>query len=263
MSDTSGPVRLERRGAVQWIVIDREERRNAINEAVIAEIAAGVRAAADDRAVRAVVLTGAGERAFSAGADLKPGTSGAAFEFDFSEPRHYLVELFRDIERCDVPILARVNGHVRAGGMGLLCACDLAIAADTATFGTPEAGLGLFPMMILPHMIRVLPRRKLLEMCVTGEAFSAAEALAMGLVNYVVPAAELDHKVEWLLGRIVDKSPTAVRLGKYAFHAMQDMSVGEGLTFAEANIRLVSQTEDAREGISAFAEKRPPRWRQR
>ncbi len=260
MSAATPAVKSERREAVHWITIDREERRNAINEAVISGISEGLRAAMGDRQTRAVVLTGAGERAFCAGADLSPGTAGAAFDYDFSDPHHYVVDLFRLAENCPLPIVARVNGHVRAGGMGLLCMCDMAVSADTATFGTPEAGIGIFPMMILPYMMQVIPKRKLLEMCITGEAFTAAEALEMGLVNYVVPPGELDEKTDWLLARIVDKSPTAIRLGKNAFHAAQNMSLHEALAFAEAYIRPMTMTEDAREGFRAFGEKRAPKW---
>ena len=260
MNEEKKVVRVERRGDVQWITIDREERRNAINEAVIAGIAGGMREAMDDFHVRAIVLTGAGERAFCAGADLKPNTKGAAFEYDFADPHHYVVNLFRLAETCPVPIVARVNGHVRAGGVGLLCMCDMAVSTDTATFGTPEANIGLFPMMILPYMLQVLPRRKLAEMCITGEAFSAAESLEMGLLNYVVPPEELDAKTEWLLSRIVDKSPTAIRLGKNALHTAQNLSLQNAFSFAEAYIRPMSMTEDAQEGFRAFAEKRPPKW---
>ena len=254
------PVKVERKGAVQWITIDREERRNAINESVIAGISHGLRDAEADPDCRAIVLTGAGDRAFCAGADLNPNTAGKAFEYDFSNPAHYVVNLFRQADACNLPLVARVNGHVRAGGMGLLCMCDMAVAADTATFGTPESAIGLFPMMILPYMMRVMPRRKLLEMCITGEAFSAAEALEMDLLNYVVPAAELDAKTAWLLERVVNKSPTAVKLGKYAFHAAQDMALREAFAFTESFIRQVSMTQDAQEGFRSFAEKRPPQW---
>jgi enoyl-CoA hydratase/carnithine racemase len=259
MADNS-PILLERKGAVQWITINREERRNAINESVIAGISEGVRGAMADRDVRAIVLTGAGNKAFCAGADLNPSATGKAFEYDYSNPHHYVVDLFRLVETCDVPIVARVNGHVRAGGMGLLCMCDMAVAADNATFGTPEAGIGIFPMMILPYMNQVMPKRKLLEMCITAEGFSAHEALEMDLLNYVVPAAELDAKVEWLLARIVKNSPTAVRLGKHAFHAIQSMDIPQGLAFAESFIRNMTSTQDAQEGFAAFAEKRPPKW---
>jgi enoyl-CoA hydratase/carnithine racemase len=253
-------VRVEKRGAVQWITIDRPARRNAINEAVIGAIGAGIDAAMADRDVLAIVLTGAGDQAFCAGADLKPGVEGAAFDVDFSRPTHYVIDLFKRMEACPLPILARVNGHVLAGGIGLLCACDMAIAADDARFGTPEARIGVFPMMILTYMLRVIPRRKLLEMCITAEQFTAAEALDMGLVNYVVPRAELDAKVDWLLARITDKSPTAIRLGKQAFHAMQDMSLPEAFEYAQVMLPVMASTQDAREGMRAFQEKRKPAW---
>lgn len=260
MGADANQVLLERKGAVQWITINREERRNAINEAVIVGITQGVRQAMDDREVRAIVLTGAGDRAFCAGADLNPSATGKAFEYDYSDPNHYVITLFRLVENCNVPIVARVNGHVRAGGMGLLCMCDMAVAADNATFGTPEAAIGIFPMMILPYMMQVMPKRKLLEMCITAGVYSPQEALEMDLLNYVVPAAELDAKVDWLLERIAKNSPTAVRMGKHAFHAAQDMTLQQAMSFAESFIRNMTSTEDAQEGFSAFAEKRPPQW---
>jgi enoyl-CoA hydratase/carnithine racemase len=254
------PVLLERRGVVQWITINRPERRNALNEAVVAGIASGMRAAMTDPACRAIVLTGTGDRAFCAGGDLNPTAEGAPFHVDPAQPRHYIAELFRLFETCDLPTVARVNGHALAGGLGLVCACDMAVASDAANFGTPESKIGLFPMTILPYMLRILPRRRLLELCITGESFSAADALEMGLVNYIAPVAELDAKLDWLLGRIIDKSPTAVRLGKYAFHAMQDMEIGQALAYAQLMLPSMAKTEDAREGFRAFAEKRPPDW---
>ncbi len=260
MSDEAKAVRLETRGPVQWIIIDRPERRNAINRAVIAGISEGIAAAQADGGVRAIVLTGAGDKAFCAGADLKPGGRGSPFEIDPARPRNFVVDLFKQIEACGLPIVARVNGHALAGGLGLLCACDMAVAVEDARIGTPEVRVGLFPMMILTYMLRIVPRRKLLEMCITGEPFTAAEALDMGLVNYVVPAAELDAKLDWLLARMLDKSPTAIRLGKQAFHAMQDMSLHEAFEFAQIFIANMARTEDAAEGFAAFAEKRPPEW---
>ena len=254
------PVLIERRGAVQWITINRPDRRNALNEEVVRAIDGGIAQATDDRACRAVVLTGAGEQAFCAGADLQKNAQGGAFDVDFSRPRHYIVDLFKRIQDCPLPIVARVNGHVMAGGFGLLCACDLAIAADDIRIGTPEAKVGVTPMMILPFMLRVLPARRLQEMCMTAEPFGAAEALAWGVLNYVVPRAELDAKVDWLLERVIDKSPTAVRLGKQAFNAMRDMSLRESLEYAQAMVPIMSSTEDAREGMAAFQEKRAARW---
>ncbi|HUP91550.1 MAG TPA: enoyl-CoA hydratase-related protein [Solimonas sp.] len=254
------PVLVERRGAVQWITINRPERRNALNEEVVRAIDAGIAAAVAERDCRAIVLTGAGEQAFCAGADLQKNVQGGAFDVDFSRPRHYIVDLFKRIQECTLPIVARVNGHAMAGGFGLLCACDMAVAADDIRIGTPESKIGVTPMMILPFMLRVLPARRLQEMCVTGEQFGAREALEWGVLNYAVPRAELDGKLEWLLARIADKSPTAVRLGKQGFNAMRDMSLRESLEFAQAMVPIMSSTEDAREGRASFQEKRPANW---
>ena len=254
------PVLVARRGAILWITIHRPERRNALNEEVVRLIDAGIVEALGDPAVRAIVITGAGDGAFCAGADLQKNVSGGAFAVDFSQPRHYIVDLFKRMQDCRLPIVARVNGHAMAGGFGLLCVCDMAVAADDIRIGTPESKIGMTPMMILPLMLRVLPPRRLQEMCVTGEPFSAAQALEWGVLNYVVPRAELDAKVEWLLDRIVDKSPTAVRLGKQAFNAMRDMSLRDSLEYAQTMVPVMSSTQDAKEGFASFQEKRPPKW---
>ncbi len=256
----SDPVLIERRGAVQWITINREERRNALNEQVVRTIDAGVVRAMADSEVRAIVLTGAGDRAFCAGADLQKNADGFAFAVDFSRPRHYMVDLFKRLQECTLPVIARVNGHVMAGGFGLLCACDMAVAADDIRIGTTESKVGVTPMMILPYMLRVLPQRRLQEMCITGEQFTAKELLDWGVVNYVVPRAELGTKLDWLLGRITDKSPTAIRLGKQAYNAMRDMSLRESLEYAQAMVPVMSSTQDAKEGMAAFQEKRLPKW---
>lgn len=254
------PVVATRRGAVQWLTINRAERRNALNEEVVRLVDAGIAAAMADPACRAIVLTGAGDQAFCAGADLQKNVAGGAFDVDFSRPRHYIVDLFKRMQDCPLPIVARVNGHAMAGGFGLLCACDMAVAADDIRIGTPEARVGVTPMMILPFMLRVLPARRLQEMCVTAEPFSAREALEWGVVNYVVPRAELDARLDWLLGRILDKSPTAIRLGKQAFGAMRDLDLRASLEYAQAMVPVMSSTRDAREGMAAFQDKRPPQW---
>lgn len=255
------PVIVERRGNVQWITINREERRNALNEEVVGLIHDGITAAMADRECRAIVLTGIGDKAFCAGADLAKGVKGAAFDVDFSRPQHYIVRLFKLFEDCNLPIIARVNGHVMAGGFGILCGCDMAVAADDIRIGTTESRIGLTPMMILPYMLRLLPPRKLQEMCITGEQFSAAEALEWGVFNYVVPRAELDDKLDWLLSRVTDKSPTAMRLGKQAFHAMRDMALREAFEYAQVMVPVMSSTNDAKEGMTAFQEKRKPEFK--
>jgi enoyl-CoA hydratase/carnithine racemase len=115
-------------------------------------------------------------------------------------------------------------------------------------------------MMILPYLLRTGPRRKMMEMCITAARIDAAEALELSLVNYVTPRANLDAKLDWLIERTVDKSPTAIRLGKMAYHAMEDMSLAEATEYAQVMLRMMSQTEDAREGMAAFAARRPPVW---
>lgn len=261
MSETHEKVVLgERRGAVQWLTLNRPDRRNALNEQVVRILDAGIAGAVAAGDCRAIVITGAGEQAFCAGADLQKNVQGGAFDVDFSRPKHYIVDLFKRMQDCPLPIVARVNGHAMAGGFGLLCACDMAVAADDVRIGTPEAKVGVTPMMILPFMLRVLPPRRLQEMCVTAEQFSAQQALEWGVVNYVVPRAELDARLDWLLGRILDKSPTAVRLGKQAFNAMRDMGLRESLEYAQAMVPVMSSTQDAREGMAAFQDKRAPQW---
>ena len=260
MSNKREQVLIDRRGNVQWITINRPDQRNAINEEVLEQIASAILETNDDPTARAVVLTGAGDRAFCAGADLKAEGPASPVKPNMAATHNPLTQLFRAFESCDLPILARVNGHALAGGMGLLCGCDLAIASEEAKFGVPEVKIGLFPMQILGYMLRLVPRRRLMEMCMTGDPFTAQEALEMGLLNYVVPAGELDEKVDWLLGRILMQSPTALRHGKNGVHAIQDMPLQQAFAFAEANVARMSMTEDASEGYGAFLEKREPDW---
>ena len=252
------PVRSERRGAAQWVTIAREDRRNVLNTEVVDGIRAAVLAAAGDPAVRAVVLTGAGERAFCAGADLQAGTG--VFTLGLDEPMTDFGRLARAVRDCGLPLVARVNGACVAGGMGLLGLCDLALAADHARFGLPEAKVGVFPMQVLVYLRHLVGARHLNELCLTGELVDAARAREIGLVNEVAPAAELDARVEAMVARLAACSPVALKRGKAAIAAMRAMSFHEALTFAEAQIAVASRTADAQEGLAAFNEKRPPRW---
>lgn len=251
-------VLTEKRGAVQWIAINREERRNAMNDAVIAGISAGFTAATNDPDIRAVVLTGVGDKAFCAGADLSAGSG--SFKYDYSKVGINFVQLMKDARNLTLPLIARVNGHAMAGGMGMLGMCDMAISTDKALFGMPEVKVGVFPMQIMAVLQRLIPSRKLYEMALTGEPVTAAEALELGLLNYVVPAAELDAKVEWLLSRLLDKSPTAIRRGKYAMRTTEQLTFDQSAVFMEAQIGTLALTEDAAEGRAAFIEKRKPVW---
>ena len=246
-----------KRGAVYWIAINRPERRNAVTDEVMAGIREGIRLANEDSAIRVIVLTGEGEKAFCAGADLKPGQR---FVFDYSRTSTDFCELLREVKRSPLPLIARINGSVMAGGTGLVAMCDMAVAVDSARFGMPEVKIGLFPMQIYVVLKeRVLPI-KLNEWCLTGETFDAQEARDGGLVSYVVPRAELDAKVQWLVSRLIDKSPTAIRKGKYAMVAMNAMGFEQAAAYAEAALPALTLTEDAKEGKASFNEKRVPAW---
>jgi enoyl-CoA hydratase/carnithine racemase len=255
---TTNSVILERRDSALWITINRPEKRNAINGDVVAGIGRGYREAHEDPAIRVIVLTGAGEKAFCAGADLQ--NTGAAFAMDFSKPNVDYADLLRLSQDATKPAIARINGVCMAGGMGLLCMTDMAVAADHAIFGLPEVKVGVFPMQVLSLLQSIAPRRLVNEWCLTGEPFDANAAKDAGLLNYVVPAAELDAKVDWLSARVADKSPTAIRRGKYAMRAIGSMSFDESIAYTESQIALLAMTEDAKEGLKAFAEKRKPIW---
>jgi enoyl-CoA hydratase/carnithine racemase len=254
------PVRIERNGAVLTVVIDREARRNALNEGVAHGIASALDLAEADRSIRAVVLTGAGDKAFCAGGDLQANADGTPFTIDAADPRHYVAQLLRRMDACRLPLIARVNGHALAGGFGLVSACDLVVARDDALLGVSEVKVGLFPMMILPYLLRVLPYRTMMEMCLSGEPLTGTEAAAAGIANYAVPAAELDGKTAWLAERVTTKSPTGIRLGKQALSKIREMSTDSALEYAQFMLANMARSRDAREGFAAFNEKRPPSW---
>lgn len=256
MSDTA-EVLLEKRGSAFWITINRPDKRNALHAGVIALMREGLRQAHADPEVRAVVLTGAGDKAFCAGGDLQPGKG---FSFDFAKPSVDYADLIRDAKNATLPLVARLNGACMAGGMGLLCMADMAVAADHVVLGLPEVKVGVFPMQVLSLLQDLVPRRIMREWALTGEPLSAQEALQWGLLNHVVPAAELDAKVAWLLGRLSDKSPTAIRRGKYAMRAIEAMSFDQAIAYTEGQIALLAMTEDAKEGLAAFNERRKPVW---
>lgn len=245
----------DQRGPVLWLTINREERRNAISPGVLHSLGQTLTRANQDRSVRAVVITGAGDRAFCAGADLQTGTS---FKFDYSEPHSGFANLFRIAHHSSVPLIARVNGACMAGGMGVMAMCDMVVATPKAIFGLPEVKVGLFPAQVLSVLDKLLPRRILSEMCITGEPITAAQALEHGLINHV--REDLDEGVDWLLNRVLDKSPAAIRRGLYTMKKIEMMAFEESMAFTESQIALFAQTEDAAEGQLAFREKRKPTW---
>ena len=247
-------VKASRQDARLVLTIDRPERRNALNAEVIGALQQALDGVKADKTIRAVVLTGAGDEAFCAGADL----GADAFAFDYATPTSAYADLLRTARALDVPLLARVNGACMAGGMGLLAMCDLAIAAPRAIFGLPEAKVGVFPMQVLAVLQAQVPQRCLTQLCLTGDPIEAARAREIGLVNEV--ADDLDDALERLLSRLQSNSPTALRRGLYAMKAMRSMSFEEAIAFGEGQIGLLAQTQDAREGLAAFREKRKPQW---
>jgi enoyl-CoA hydratase/carnithine racemase len=250
----------ERRGSALWLTLNRPAAQNGVTWESFPLLEAGIRAALADPAIRAIVLTGSGDRFFCVGGDLLADEARSRRGVAPDHLLHPLVRVFELVERCGLPIVARVNGHVMGPGMNLLAMCDLAVAADHALVSCPEIRVGLFPMLALGYLQRLVPKRKLLELALTGEPIEAAEAARIGLFNHVVPAAALDARLEALLGHLAAKSPDALRRGKHAFRAMEDMTLPQGFAHACDAVALLQLTPDFREGVRAFTERRPPQW---
>jgi enoyl-CoA hydratase/carnithine racemase len=248
---------LDAAGPVARITLNRPEKRNPIGPATCGELVHALAAIKDNAAVRVVIITGAGA-AFSAGGDL-----GAMQNLESGAKPASLVDLFLAMHDLGKPIVAMVNGPALAGGLGLMVACDLVIAADTATFGTTEIAVGLWPMMITAEITRSVGRKKTLEMMMTGRKLSAAEALACGLINQAVPAAELEAATMKLASELAERSPAVMALGLHAFYRSQDMEIEPQLRYLQTELGRVFSLEDAREGIAAFVAKRKPVWKGR
>ncbi len=251
---------VEQRGAACHITINRAAEHNSMTDVVMEEFVRAFREAESMPGVRAIVLTGAGEQTFCAGGKLKPTADGSPFALEPGRFDNPIAEMFKAMDRCNLPIIARVNGGAFGGGLGLICACDFAVAVDSAKFGTTEAKVGVFPMMILPVLMRVIPRRRLQEMCFFAHRFSAAEAQRFDIVNEVVPASELDTAVNAMVDKLAANSPVALRIGRRAISAVTDLSFSDALNLTQAVLPILSQSEDTKEGMKAFAERRAPVW---
>ncbi|MDQ8728237.1 enoyl-CoA hydratase-related protein [Bradyrhizobium sp. LHD-71] len=254
-------VLFSRRGPILRITINRPQRRNALTDRVFHLMTDALVAAPKDGTTRAIVITGAGDRSFCAGADLTPGDT--PFVPDYSQLSTPFANLLRAAVNCDLPLIARVNGYCFAGGMGIFGICDLAVAADTASFGLPEAKIGIFPMQVLAVLRDILPARVLQELCYTAKPLSAIRMLELGTLNAVAPADKLDEAVDSLTNTIVGNSPAAIRRGKYALRAIAGMSFQQMMSFTETALTSMIMTEDAKEGLRAFNERRPPQWKDR
>jgi enoyl-CoA hydratase len=247
---------------VATVTLNRPDQRNALNGELLADLVEAIRRARDDEAVRAVVLTGAGEKVFCAGADL----GGFAADAPLVQ-KHFasdlFLEFFRLMPRLGKPSLCAANGHVLAGGMGLALSCDLVIAKEGARFGTPEINVGAFPYMIMSIIYRNVPRKKVNEMMLLGEQISAEQAVDYGLVNKVVPPEEFHAAVSDWASKLASKSPVLMRLGHDAMYRQQDMALDDALEYLRSQLSLTFSTDDIQEGVAAFFEKREPEWKGR
>jgi enoyl-CoA hydratase/carnithine racemase len=237
------------------ITINREAQRNAITPEALALFHEYLDMAEKDENVRALLITGAGDKAFCTGAQLSGAVNTGGRDIFAS-----YAELLDRIVSFPKPTVARVRGFCLAGGMGFMLACDIVLAGDDAKFGTPEVNVGLWPMMIGALIFRNVLQKKAMEMILLGERMTAQEALAMGLVTRVVPAGDLDAEVNKVLSSLTSKSPIGMKMGKQAFYAMSNMPLKEALAFLSGKIKDIAGTDDAREGITAFMEKRPPNF---
>lgn len=243
-------------GAVTTITLSVPERRNAIGPQMMNELLWALADAQEHEGTRVVVLTGAG-KAFCAGGDFASITSGEPSDLPVKGD---YADLLLAMMRFEKPIVARVNGHAMGGGLGLVAASTFAIASDGAQLGTPEVDVGLFPMMIMAVLAKHVPRRRLLEMMLFGEKLSAQAAKDVGLVNRVVAADALDGEVSAVVARLLEKSPATLRLGLRAFAAQDEMHLERALPFLREKLAECLATDDAREGLMAFLEKRKPVW---
>jgi enoyl-CoA hydratase len=259
---SEGRVLYEVSGGVATITLNEPSTRNALSAEVLDGLIDGFERARDDEQVRAVVLASSHETVFSSGANL------GGFAGDLSlVHKHFgserFVSLFKLIGALGKPTLCAARGHVLAGALGIALACDLIVASDAATFGTPEINVGAFPFMIMALIYRNVGRKKANELLLLGERWSAQDALAAGLVNKVVPAGEFDAAVEEWAAKLASKSPLIMRLGKEAMRRQLDMPLDDALDYLRAQLTLAISTEDIVEGVTAFFQKREPQWKGR
>jgi enoyl-CoA hydratase len=253
------PVLVDVRSGVATVTLNRPEARNALDAALIRALGEALRRLDVDPGTRAVVLRGAGERAFCAGADLKELFAEAPI-LDTRARYAELAGILEAIPRMRCPVIAEVHGYALAGGCGLAAACDVVVASEDAVFGLPEIRLGLLPLMVLAPILRAAAPKRVLHLVLSGAELPAREALAIGLCTQVVARAELGPTVARLASTLAGLSPAAVALAKEAFYRALELPYGHALPYLRDLLTIVARSEDAQEGIRAFRERRPPRW---
>jgi len=247
---------------VATITLNDPDTRNALSAELLEGLIEAFVRARDEEAVRCVVLASSHEKTFSSGANLSGFAADAALVHKhFGSDR--FVGLFKLIGELGKPTICAAGGHVLAGSLGIALCCDLIVASESATFGTPEINIGAFPFMIMALIYRNVPRKKASELLLLGERWSAAEAQAAGIVNRVVPDQELDVAVADWAAKLASKSPVIMRLGKEAMRRQMDMPLDDALDYLRAQLTLAQSTEDIVEGVTAFFEKREPHWKGR
>jgi len=244
---------------VARLTLNRPDRHNALSWSLVHDLQRRLRALRVDREVRVVVITGAGEKAFCAGADLGGMAEGAGY-LDLHESRGELAEVFRLLWGLGKPTIAEVRGYCLAGGFGLALACDLVLADTTSQFGTPEIDRGLWPFMITVPLLRSMPPKQVLELMMTGRRVRADEASRMGFVTRVCEPHALRGAVDELADTLASKPPGIMRLGRDAFYAVVDQGADDALRLLHPMLTVTTGSADTAEGITAFLEKRPPIW---
>ena len=256
-----GKIRVVEEGPIARITLHNPERRNAIGPQMINELLYALEDAHADEDIRVIVLTGEG-KAFCAGGDFAQ-MSGGGGDGPQLPPKGDYADLLLAMVRTEKPIVARVNGPAMGGGLGLVAAATYAIASEDARLGTPEIDVGLFPMMIMAMLVRLVPRRELVDMMLRGKKLDAEEAVRLGIVNHAVRAENLDSAVMDIVDDLLPRSPTAIALGLRAFAQQDDMALAEALPMLRGKLAEILATDDAREGLMAFMEKRKPVWKGR
>ena len=252
-------VLVETRDGIATVTLNRPEVRNALNPPLVADLEQALAALEADPAARVIVLRGAGDKAFCAGADLR-GVGDRGTSLQARESFSGLPRILEAMARMRTPLIAQVHGFALAGGCGLAVGCDVVVAVDDAVFGLPEIKLGLLPLIVMAPILRAAGRKRGMLMVLSGEPVSAQEAFEMGLVSRVVARGDLEGEVRTLATRLAGLSPAALGLAKEAAATATEMEYSAALRYLRELSTLVFLSDDAREGVTAFFEKRAPRW---